>query len=166
MKREINNGKVVVIVLLSTMLLPGVVALLLSTLPSSSLLPTSIVVTTSIESDAFTAQGMTLTSVCITATSPTPMTTVPFLHGPLPGTGPMFSDETGGHFTCPRFDYGKGAGAAYIISIPYLHRPSTNVTLRVAFPLQQIPTNSQELYLDAQLVVASIPPVPVHVRLR
>ena len=161
-----SNGKVVVVVLLGTMLLTWVLAPRLFTALSSSRPPKSIAVTTSIESDTFTAKGMTLTSVCITATSPTPMTTAPSLLGPRPGTGPMFSDETGREFACPPFDYGKGPGAAYIISTPYLHRPSTSVTLRVTFPLHQIPTNSQELYLDAQVVLASIPPVPVRVRLR
>ena len=161
-----HSGKVVMIVLLATMLLAWIVPRLLSIAGAFVPPPTSIVVRTSIEADTQSAKGMVLTSVCITATSLTPMTIAPFLNGPLPGTGPMFSDESGRPFACPLFNYGKRPGAAYIISTPFLHRPSTSVTLRVAFPLDQMPTNSQELYLDAQVVVASIPPVPVRVRLR
>jgi hypothetical protein len=127
--------------------------------------PTTVAVTTRIESDTNVVKGMSLTSVWITVSTPTPMTTVPLLRGPRPGTGPMFSDEQGREFV-PRFDYGKGPGASYIISMPGLHHPGTSITLRVAFPLDQMPTNSQELYLDTELVVTSIPPVPVRVRLR
>jgi hypothetical protein len=127
--------------------------------------PTTVAVTTRIESDAKVVNGMSLTSVWITVSTPTPMTTVPLLRGPRPGTGPVFSDEQGREFV-PQFDYGKGPGASYIISMPGLHYPGTSITLRVAFPLDQIPANSQELYLDTQLVMASIPPVPVRVRLR
>src|SRR5262245_4911218 len=108
-----KTGKLVEIVALMAMLVAWVAAIRWSIM-RPSLPPTkNIAVTTSIKSDTLTAKGMILTSVCITATSPTPMATAPFLHGPLPGTGPMFSDETGRQFACPLFDYGNGPGAGY-----------------------------------------------------
>jgi hypothetical protein len=124
----------------------------------------TVAVKTAVEPD--TLEGTSVSAVRITVSMPTPMNVEPRLTGPLPGTGPMFSDQRGVHFPCPLFRYANGTQLAYHIFSPGWRGPSTSTTFRVLFPADQLPADRGDIYLDAQVVVASSAPVPVHVRVR
>jgi hypothetical protein len=125
--------------------------------------PKTVAVKTAVVPD--TIDGTSVSAVRLTVSTDTPMSVEPRLTGPLPGTGPMFSDELGVRFSCPLFRYANGTQLAYHILSPW-RGPSTNVTFSVAFPVDQLPVDKREIYLDAQVTVASLAPVPVHVRVK
>jgi hypothetical protein len=87
------------------------------------------------------------------------MSTLPLL------SAPTFSDDAGKDFT-HSFDYGGGASSSYIISAPGWTGDTTSVMFRVSFPLDQVMSEDRALYLTSRIVVGSLPPVPVRVKLR
>ena len=132
-------------------------------LPSSTSAQT-VAVKTAVQ--PVTLEGTSVSAVRITVSTRTPMTVEPRLTGPLPGTGPTFSDEHGVHFPCPLFRYANGTQLAYHIFSPAWRGPRSSTTFEVLFPADQLPADKHEIYLDAQVVVASSAPVPVHARVR
>jgi len=155
-----NTGKIIVGVLIGvTVLAAGLV-----NSGGCSPSPTTAAVKTAVESDFMS--GTPVSAVRIGVYTPTPMRTLPSLTGPWPSTGPTFSDEHGASFPCPTFQYGDGAKLAYHISVPAWRGPTTNLIFTVLFPADQLPSDKQEIYLDARISVASLAPLPVHVRVK